>query len=81
MYTPGSLIPTDQLGWESTESRSKPPPVRRAIELPKGWKASIALHLVSSWAENGTTLTGEILDKATLLFTEMNNRFDDQDPT
>ena len=54
---------------------------RQSIELPKGWKAQIALHLVSSWAESATTPRGEVLDQAALLFTEMNKKFENQNPT
>ena len=65
----------------SLPSQIKAAASRQSMELPKGWKASVALRLVSSWAENGTTLKGEILDKAALLFAQMTNRFDDQEPT
>ena len=63
----------------SLPSQIKAASNREGIELPMGWKALIALHLVSSWAENGTTLKDEILDKVALLFTEMSTRFDGQD--
>ena len=49
---------------------------RQALDLPKGWKASVALHLVSSWAEEGTTLADEILDTAALLFSALDERFE-----
>ena len=53
---------------------------RQAIDLPKGWKASVAIHLVASWAEQGSTLADEILDKAALLFSTLNERFENLDP-
>ena len=49
--------------------------MRQELELPKGWKASVALHLVSSWAEQGTALPDDILDTAALLFSTLNVRF------
>ena len=48
---------------------------RQGIDLPEGWKASVALHLVSSWAEDGTTLADDILDMAASVFDEINKRF------
>ncbi len=45
---------------------------RKELTLPKGWKASVALHLVSSWAKSGTTLADDILDRAELLFSKLN---------
>ena len=35
----------------SLPSQIKAAAKREKIDLPEGWKASIALHLVSSWAE------------------------------
>lgn len=49
---------------------------RRKVELPKGWKAMTALHLVSSWAENKTKLPDEVLDRAAMLFSELSKRFE-----
>ena len=77
---PLKLDPVDR-SVGSLPSQIKAATSRQGIELTKGWKASIALYLVSSWAENGITLSGEILDQVALLFTEMNNRFDNQNPT
>ena len=48
---------------------------RQTLNLPEGWKASVALHLVSSWAEKGTTLADEVLDTAAVLFSELNACF------
>ena len=77
---PLELDPADRSAG-SLPSQIKAAASRQSMELPKGWKASVALRLVSSWAENGTTLKGELLDKAALLFAQMTNRFDDQEPT
>ena len=77
---PLELDPADSSAG-SLPSQIKAAASRQSMELPKGWKAYVALHLVSSWAENGTTLKDDILDKAALLFTEMNKRIDDQEPT
>ena len=49
---------------------------RQALNLPDGWKASVALRLVSSWAEEGTTLGDEVLDTAAMLFSVLNERFE-----
>ena len=48
---------------------------RMSLTLPIGWKASVALHLVSSWAENGTILSDDILDNAALLFSKLNSAY------
>ena len=52
---------------------------RQTLDLPMGWKASVALHLVYSWAEKGTMLTDEILDTAAALFSTLNSGFEDAD--
>ncbi len=48
---------------------------RQDIELPEGWKATVALHLVSSWAQNGVTLPDTVLEAAAKLFTLLQARF------
>ena len=63
----------------SLPSQIKAAAKRQKIDLPEGWKASIALHLVSSWAEEGTMLADEILDTAALLFTALNEKFENTD--
>ena len=60
----------------SLPSQIKAAARRQSIELPKGWKASVALHLVSSWAEGGATLADKVLDNATRLFSALNERFE-----
>lgn len=49
---------------------------RQGIELPDGWKASVAINLVSEWAENGTKLPEQVLALAESLFREVAQRFD-----
>ena len=65
----------------SLPSQIKAAAKRQARDLPEGWKASVALHLVSSWAEEGTTLSDEVLDTASLLFSAMNEWFENADAT
>ena len=48
---------------------------RKSIALPKGWKATVAIDLVSSWAEAKTTLPDSVLDTAERLFGQIGNRF------
>ena len=60
----------------SITSRIKAAAERQMLDLPKGWKHSVALELVRSWAEKGTTLADEVLDSAALLFAALNVRFD-----
>lgn len=60
----------------SLPSRIESAAEAQAADLPEGWKTVVALHLVSSWAEEGTTLPAETLDAAALLFAEINGRFD-----
>ena len=50
---------------------------RQALELPKGWKHSVALELVRTWAEKGTTHADEVLDTAASLFSALNAGFED----
>lgn len=60
----GSL-PSQIKGWAS----------RRNVQLPDGWKASSAIRLVSQWAEQGTQLPDDVLDRAACLFAAINERF------
>lgn len=63
----------------SLSSQIKAAAKRQVLDLPEGWKASVALHLVSSWAEEGTKLADEVLDNAALLFSALNERFENMD--
>ena len=48
---------------------------RQSIELPDGWKASVAIHLVSEWSEKATKLPDAVLASAEALFKEVAARF------
>ena len=63
----------------SLPSQIKAAAKRQALDLPEGWKASVALHLVALWAEKGTTLADEVLDNAALLFSVLNKKFENMD--
>ena len=63
----------------SLPSQIKAAAKRQARDLPEGWKASVSLHLVSSWAKKGTTLSDEVLDTAALLFSALNEWFENAD--
>lgn len=51
---------------------------RRSVELPAGWKASVAIRLVSEWDSNNTILPDSVLDVAEALFDAIQQRFTDQ---
>jgi len=59
----------------SLPSQIKAWAVRRNVELPDGWKASVAIFLVSQWAEQATRLPDEVLDRASALFAAINEHF------
>lgn len=48
---------------------------RQGAQLPDGWKASVAINLVSEWAERGTRLPDEVLARAETLFKAVAGRF------
>ena len=48
---------------------------RLNFDLPDGWKASVAIHLVSEWAESRTQLPDDVLDQAEALFKSIVERF------
>ena len=50
---------------------------RQQVELPDFWKGAVALHLVSSWARDGTSLTDHVLDTFASLFDNLSKRFED----
>ena len=49
---------------------------RQAIELPDGWKVSVALYMVSGLAASKIVLPEQVLDSASSLFTAIRNRFE-----
>ena len=48
---------------------------RQGVDLPKGWKASVAIHLVSEWAEKQIQLPDAVLGQAETLFKCITERF------
>ena len=65
---------------KSSRSKSLPDRIMAAatrdkVVLPDGWKMSVAVYIVSSWAEQAVVLDDAILDSAGLLFTAINARF------
>ena len=60
----------------SLPSRAEAAAQRQGAELPEHWKAAVARHLVSSWAERRMTLPDDVLDRAAVMFAEINRRFD-----
>ena len=60
----------------SLSSRVKSAARRRKVELPQGWKASVALHVVSSWAEGAIVLSDTVLDRAGSVFSALRVGFD-----
>lgn len=74
------LIAADRKGG-SLPAHIKAAAKRQNIELPDGWKASAAIHLVSGWAEQKTTLPDDVLDRAATLFAEIQVRFTQMDNT
>ncbi|MGH8544238.1 MAG: AAA family ATPase [Gammaproteobacteria bacterium] len=49
---------------------------RLSIELPDGWKASVAIRLVSTWADEKRVLPDPILDLSARLFDVIRKRFE-----
>jgi hypothetical protein len=49
---------------------------RHSVELPDGWKASVAIQLVSTWAEEKSVLSDTILDRSAGLFEAIRKRFE-----
>lgn len=48
---------------------------RAGIDLPDGWKATVALQLVSAWAQQGVRLPDAVLETASKLYAALNARF------
>jgi hypothetical protein len=63
----------------SLSSQIKAAAKRQNIQLLDGWKASAAIHLVSTWAEQKTNLPEDVLDRAATLFAEVQERFSQMD--
>lgn len=59
----------------SLPDRIKVSAKEQSIDLPDGWKATVALQLVSSWAQQGVVLPDAVLEKAGKLFLAIQQRF------
>lgn len=76
-----SLVPSIEISAEdrgatqSFPSQAKRAASRMSLDLPEGWKATVALHLVSTWAREGTQLPADVLDRASMLFRKITERF------
>ena len=69
------------LGQEDNLSHSLPKRIKLAaqsqnIDIPEGWKATVALHIVSQLSKDQITLSEGTLNVAATLFETMRNRFD-----
>lgn len=62
----------------SLPKRIKAAADRKSIDLPDGWKASVAIQLVSTWAETKAVLPAPVLEAAALLFGAIRERFKTQ---
>lgn len=60
---------------KSLPSAFKAAAQRQGIELPDGWQASVAIHLVSEWVEQRTQLPDKVLARAESLFKAIGVRF------
>ena len=59
----------------SLPDRIKAAAREEGIDLPNGWKTTVALQLVSSWAQQGVVLSDAVLEKAGKLFFVLQLRF------
>lgn len=48
---------------------------RSKLDLPDGWKGMTSIRLVSNWAKGNMSVPNDVLDRASLLFNEIKNRF------
>jgi len=48
---------------------------RQGVQLPEGWKAEVSRRLVTQWATKPESVPGAVLDKASILFTALRERF------
>lgn len=71
---PLSLVAADRQAG-SLPDQIKAAAKRLGVELPEGWKATISLQLVSSWAQQGVTGPDSVLAAASKLFTTLRARF------
>lgn len=71
---PLSLVAADRQAG-SLPDQIKAAAKRLGVDLPEGWKATVSLQLVSSWAQQGMTVPDTALDAASKLFSTMRARF------
>jgi hypothetical protein len=72
--TPLTLTEADRRAG-SVPSQVEAAAKREGVNLPQAWKATVAIDLVSSWAEKKTKLPGSVLDAAARLFSVIGERF------
>lgn len=61
----------------SLVSQIKAAAKRQGVELQDGWKALVAIQLVSAWAEKKTALPDTVLDTAAMLFSAIRKSFEE----
>ena len=69
------LLTADEGKAGSLPGRIKVSAKEQSIDLPDGWKTTVALQLVSSWAQQGVVLPDAVLEKAGKLFFALQQRF------
>lgn len=60
----------------SLPTQIKSSALRKSIDLPNGWKVAIAIKIVSDIAEGKITFDTNVLDVASLLFSNISKRFE-----
>lgn len=68
-------LPADEGKTGSLPDRIKAYAKVNDTDLPEGWKTTVALQLVSSWAQQGVVLPDAVLEKAGKLFSVLRDRF------
>jgi hypothetical protein len=68
-------VSNDELKTSSLPKKIKIAAAQQGIELPEEWKTSVALDLVSTWAQQGVMLPDKVLESASKLFSDICSRF------
>ncbi|MBS0576258.1 MAG: AAA family ATPase [Proteobacteria bacterium] len=68
-------LPEDDGRSRSLPDRIKASAKEKGIDLPDGWKTTVALQLVSSWSQRGVVLPDPVLERAGKLFFTIQERF------
>lgn len=71
---PLSLAAVDRKGG-SLPDQIKAAAKRQAVDLPEGWKTTVALSLVSSWAQQSITVPDSVIASAAKLYATLCMRF------